>query len=30
MANAGRSRSRPSAPAIILHDQRQIGARPHD
>ena len=30
MANAGRGRSRSAAPTMILHDQRQIGARPRD
>lgn len=30
MANAGRGRSGKPAPTIILNDQRQIGARPHD
>ncbi len=30
MANAGRKRSERAEPMIILNDQRQIGARPHD
>jgi len=30
MANAGRKRSERPQPMIILNDQREIGARPHD
>ena len=30
MANAGRKRAERAEPMIILKDQRQIGARPHE
>ena len=30
MANAGRKRAERAEPMIILNDQREIGARPHD